>query len=74
MNHTFESFLHLMLYSLSSGSQDNVVGIMTGIETGESRVQILIRARDFCLLKNVQTWSKTHKTYYSTVTDLLFPM
>ena len=70
-NHTFESFFHLKLYNLSSGSQGNVVGIMTGIEIGQSRIWILIGARDFCLLKNVQTGSKTHKTH-STVTDLLF--
>jgi len=40
-----------MLYSLSNGSQGNVVGIMTGIEIAQSTVQILIEARDFVFSK-----------------------
>jgi hypothetical protein len=61
-----------IIFPLNAGSHGNVVGIMTGIEIGQSRVWILIGARDVWLLQNLQTGSKTHKTSYSTVTDLLF--
>jgi hypothetical protein len=54
-------------------SGGNVVGIMSRLRAGRSRVRILVGARDFSLLQNVQTDVRAHPVSYSMGTGFFPP-
>jgi hypothetical protein len=52
-------------------SWGSIVGIATRLWTGQSRVWILVGARDISLFQNVQTGSGAHPASYSVRTGIL---
>jgi hypothetical protein len=53
-------------------SRDSVVGIVTGLRAGLSRVRISVVVRDSCVFQNAHTGSEAQPSSYSIGTGVLF--